>query len=143
MAPNIMTVAFGAVIVGGLTLAVVGHPSRQAPAALKTADAPNASPAVREAARRPPGVFADGVLLANTSVELPVGGREYAGAGAEVMNANCTSCHSAGMVLTQPQLTRATWMEEVNKMRNTYKATVADADIPAIVAYLADMRPGG
>jgi cytochrome c5 len=140
---NLMTVAFGAVIVAGLTLAAIGHPGAPAPIPLKTADAPNASLAAKEAASRPPGAFAGGVLLANISVELPTTGRPYAGAGSDVMNANCTACHSAGMVLTQPLLSRATWSEEVNKMRDAYKAPVADADMAAIVDYLAAMHPGG
>jgi hypothetical protein len=43
------------------------------------------------------------------------------------------------MVLTQPALPRATWQAEVDKMRGTYKAPVAAADVPAIVDYLANL----
>jgi len=39
-------------------------------------------------------------------------------------------------VLNQPTLPRATWDAEVHKMVSVYKATVADADAAAIVAYL-------
>ena len=53
-----------------------------------------------------------------------------------MINANCASCHSASMVLNQPALTEAQWTEEVGKMRNVYKAPVAESDVPAIIAYL-------
>jgi hypothetical protein len=55
------------------------------------------------------------------------------------MNANCTACHSANMVLNQPRLSAADWTGEVEKMRGTYKATVADKDVPAILQYLTAM----
>jgi len=44
------------------------------------------------------------------------------------------------MVLTQPHLSRADWQAEVGKMRNAYKAPITDADVPAIVDYLANLR---
>ena len=59
------------------------------------------------------------------------------GIDAEAINNNCLACHSASMVLNQPRLNRATWQRIVEKMRSRYKAPVADADVPAIVAYLA------
>ena len=78
------------------------------------------------------------------SVELPSSDRMFPGdAAADALNANCVACHSAGMVLNQPALTRAEWEGEVNKMRNIYKAPVATEDMPAIVAYLAALKPGG
>jgi len=84
-----------------------------------------------------------GTTLPSVSVELPSGGRAYPGTGpgAEVMNGNCASCHSAGMVLTQPHLTRAEWQGEVTKMLNVYKAPVDPADVPAIVDYLVSLPP--
>ena len=85
-----------------------------------------------------------GTTLPSVGVELPSGGRAYPGSGpgAEAMNGNCASCHSAGMVLTQPRLTRAEWQGEVTKMMNVYKAPVDAADVPAIVDYLASLTPG-
>jgi hypothetical protein len=44
------------------------------------------------------------------------------------------------MVLNQPNLTRADWQQEVEKMRTLYKAPVDEADEPAIVAYLASHK---
>ena len=89
-------------------------------------------------------VSGGGTTLSSVSVDIPSGGRTYpgTGAGADAMNANCASCHSAGMVLTQPRLTRAEWQGEVTKMLTVYKAPVDAADVPAIVDYLAGLRPG-
>ena len=44
------------------------------------------------------------------------------------------------MVLTQPPLTKASWEDEVNKMRNIYKAPIAAEDVPAIVTYLVNTK---
>lgn len=96
------------------------------------------------AAQAAPSASGGGTVLPSVSVDLPSGGRAYpgTGAGAEAMNGNCASCHSAGMVLTQPHLTRAEWQGEVTKMMNVYKAPVDPADVPAIVDYLASLTPG-
>jgi hypothetical protein len=56
---------------------------------------------------------------------------------------NCLSCHSAGMVLNQPPLPRATWEAEVNKMREAYKAPVPDEDVKPIVDYLMHIKGNG
>jgi sulfite dehydrogenase (cytochrome) subunit B len=56
-----------------------------------------------------------------------------------VMN-NCTGCHSADYILTQPRgpkFKEDFWRAEVTKMIKTYGAPVADGDISKIVEYLA------
>lgn len=93
------------------------------------------------AAAPPSSVAAGGVTLRSVSVEFPDPGRPFPGA-ADAVNNNCLACHSAGMVLTQPHLSRADWQAEVDKMRNAFKAPVADADVPKIVDYLVDMNVG-
>ncbi len=79
-------------------------------------------------------------VFQSASIDMPAGDRQYPGApgdaGAEAMNGNCVGCHSAGMVLNQPALTRTAWEGEVSKMINVYKAPVAAADVPAIIGYL-------
>ena len=55
----------------------------------------------------------------------------------DTVTANCTGCHSSGMILNQPSLSRTAWEGEVKKMVSVYKAPVEASDIPAIVAYLA------
>ena len=44
------------------------------------------------------------------------------------------------MVLNQPALPRATWEAEVHKMINVYRAPIDDADVAAIVDYLAKTK---
>jgi hypothetical protein len=98
-----------------------------------------AEPAAGVAA--PSTVAAGGVTLRSVSVNFPDPGKIFPGA-ADAINNNCLACHSAGMVLTQPRLSRAEWQAEVDKMRNTYKAPIADADMPAIVDYLGELNTG-
>ncbi|HUZ32919.1 MAG TPA: cytochrome c [Xanthobacteraceae bacterium] len=88
-------------------------------------------------------VTASGVTLHSVSTKFPDPGRLFpGGSSADAINNNCLACHSTGMVFTQPKMSRAEWQAEVNKMRNTYKAPVADADVPAIVDYLANLTVG-
>jgi cytochrome c5 len=88
-------------------------------------------------------VSGQGFTLKSTSVELPYDEQAYPeGPGAEVMNANCASCHSASMVEVQPKLTRDQWAGIVRKMREVYHAPVADEDVPAIIDYLAKLSSG-
>ena len=83
---------------------------------------------------------ADTVTLHPVAVELPGSDRALPpGPGAELVTNNCTACHSAGMILTQPTLTKATWLGEVKKMQATYKAPIPDEDVEPIVAYLAGL----
>ena len=79
-----------------------------------------------------------GFKLTDTSVTLPDDSAETypAGPGAEAMNNTCRACHSPSMVLLQPPLRHEEWVKEVDKMRGTFKAPVADNDMPAILAYL-------
>ena len=82
------------------------------------------------------------MTLHSVDVQLPAGGRTYPGGEAALaININCMTCHTAGMVLTQPTLTPTAWREEIDKMRNAYKAQIADADVPAILAYLTALQP--
>jgi hypothetical protein len=86
-------------------------------------------------------VTGGGVTLHSVNVEFPDPGRMFPGdAKAEAINNNCLACHSAGMVLTQPGLSRAEWQSEVEKMRSTYKAPVEESDVPAIVDYLVALK---
>ena len=86
-------------------------------------------------------VSGGGTTLRSVNVEFPDPGRLFPGGDrAEAINNNCLACHSAGMVLTQPYLSRAEWQSEVDKMRNIYKAPIAAEDVTAIVDYLASRR---
>ena len=80
--------------------------------------------------------------FSSQSIEFPTSDRIFPdGPGAEAVNNNCLACHSAGMVLTQPKLTKAQWTETVNKMVQVYKAPVDQADVQTIVDYLTALKP--
>jgi hypothetical protein len=62
------------------------------------------------------------------------------GPNLEVVMNNCTACHSADYVQTQPKgpkFTKDFWQAEVNKMIKVYGAPIDESDIPKIVEYLA------
>jgi len=75
----------------------------------------------------------NGFSLKSVNVDLPTSDRVLPdGPGADVA---CLACHSAGMVLNQPALSKAQWQAEVEKMRLAYRAPVDPKDVDAIVAY--------
>jgi cytochrome c5 len=83
----------------------------------------------------------DKFSLKSVSVNLPPGDRLFPeGPGSDVVNNNCLACHSAGMVLNQPALSKAQWEAEVNKMRMAYKAPVDPKDVDTIVGYLVSLN---
>lgn len=130
--PSIGILAIGMVGLAAAVLVAIGPPSSHvAP--------PPAPPAM-------PSVSAGGFSLTSVSAELPVDEARYPdGPHADIVNANCASCHSPAMVLSQPALSAEQWQAEVTKMREAYKAPVAAADVPAIVTYLAALsaaKPG-
>jgi hypothetical protein len=73
--------------------------------------------------------------------DLPESDRMFpAGPGSDAINNNCLACHSAGMVLNQPVLSKQAWTAEVNKMINNYKAPIAPEDVGTIVEYLITLK---
>lgn len=118
--------AFLGVAATGLLLAVLGGPQTRRP------DPP--------AARLPApvaGVSGGGFTLVSSEIALPDDADLLpAGPNAELVAARCGACHSPGMLTTQPALKPEQWAATVEKMRAVYKAPVADAEVPAILAYL-------
>jgi cytochrome c5 len=87
------------------------------------------------------GAAQSALVLKSTSVTLPDNSAMFPpGPGADVANANCLSCHSLGMVMNQPVMSKAAWEAEVNKMRNVYKAPVQASDVAAITDYLVSIK---
>jgi hypothetical protein len=79
--------------------------------------------------------------LKSVKIDLPDSDRMFpAGPGSDAINNNCLACHSAGMVLNQPSLSKQAWTAEVNKMINNYKAPIAPEDVGPIVDYLAALK---
>ena len=62
------------------------------------------------------------------------------GPNLEVVQNNCTACHSADYINTQPRgpkFKKDFWQAEVTKMIKVYGAQIDDADVGKIVEYLA------
>ena len=88
-----------------------------------------------------PALAETAMIFKSVKVELPTGDRLFQGGDkADAINNNCLACHSAGMVLNQPPLTKAVWTSEVHKMIAVYKAPVSAADAEAVIAYLVATR---
>ena len=83
----------------------------------------------------------DKLILKSVSVELPNSDRMFPdGPGSQAANGNCLACHSAGMVLNQPAMSKAQWTAEVEKMRSAYKAPIDPKDLDAILDYLVSTK---
>jgi cytochrome c553 len=62
------------------------------------------------------------------------------GPNLEAVQNNCTACHSADYIKTQPEgpkYKKDFWQAEVTKMIKLYGAPIDDADVSKIVDYLA------
>lgn len=83
-------------------------------------------------------MLAGGYALAG-SYELPDETAEFRpGPGVELAQTNCTACHSADYINTQPPRMGASfWEAEVKKMKKTYGAPIEDADLKGIADYLS------
>src|SRR6187455_1455003 len=61
------------------------------------------------------------------------------GTNLDAVQNNCTGCHSADYIQTQPRgakFKKDFWLAEVTKMIKTYGAPIDEADVPKIVEYL-------
>ena len=62
------------------------------------------------------------------------------GSNLEIVQSNCTACHSVDYIKTQPQgptFKKDFWQAEVTKMIKVYGAPIEDADLGKIVDYLS------
>jgi mono/diheme cytochrome c family protein len=75
------------------------------------------------------------------SINLPPDGAQLKPSSLEgyaKAQANCVACHSAEYMLFQPPTAaRPYWDAMVKRMKAVFKAPIDDADMPAIVDYLA------
>jgi hypothetical protein len=63
------------------------------------------------------------------------------GTNLDAVQNNCTGCHSADYIQTQPRgakFKKDFWLAEVTKMIKTYGAPIDEADVPKIVEYLSE-----
>jgi mono/diheme cytochrome c family protein len=58
------------------------------------------------------------------------------GPGRDEFEAACVVCHSPRYITMQPRFSRATWLSEVDKMKDTYGAHITDAQAQKITDYL-------
>jgi len=78
---------------------------------------------------------------ASKSITLPPDGVQLKASslpGYALAQSNCVACHSAEYMQYQPPTAaRPYWDAMVKRMKAVFKAPINDADIPAIVEYLA------
>ncbi len=117
-----------------------GPPVPELPGTTTAAAAPAPKPVAvvkRKRAVRPRGEMPSETV----TIDLPTSDDVYPDKpGAVVVDRNCLSCHSPEVVANQPQLTRAQWAEEIKKMREAFKAPIADDDTQTILDYLVSLR---
>jgi len=82
------------------------------------------------------------LTLKTQSITLPSSTRVFPGdgPGARAANTYCLMCHSVGMVMNQPDLPKAAWLVEVNKMKNVFKAPIPEDQVPVIAEYLDSIK---
>jgi mono/diheme cytochrome c family protein len=89
----------------------------------------------------PSGKSANPGQWAIVRVELPVSDEIFPpGVGADAAASHCLICHSAGMVLRQPPLTKDEWRAEIMKMRSAYGAPVPDDQVDGLSEYLRSIN---
>lgn len=75
---------------------------------------------------------------AEVTIALPPETGTYRTApGVELAQANCLICHSTEYVSTQPPMPRKYWEATVKKMKEKFGAPTPDAQVAALVDYLA------
>jgi hypothetical protein len=87
------------------------------------------------------GLGSSSLLAAPVTYRIPEESAAFRpGPNLDVVKANCTACHSADYINTQPRGERFKtnfWQAEVTKMIKVYGAAIDAADVDKIVAYLA------
>jgi sulfite dehydrogenase (cytochrome) subunit B len=87
------------------------------------------------------GLSFGAVIAAPVNYKLPDESAAFKpGPNLDVVQNNCTACHSADYINTQPRgpkFRKDFWQAEVTKMIKVYGAPIGDADVPKIVEYLA------
>ena len=85
-------------------------------------------------------------LAANVTYTLPPETAAFKdGPNQDVAIANCSGCHSADYIATQPHGAKFRadfWQGEVTKMIKTYGAPIQNEDVPKIVDYLVKTYGG-
>lgn len=138
-------IAGGAIAAVGLILLATatqaGWAGRSATAAPLTSAQPAPAAEASPVAPAASSVTGGGMTLHSVDLNFPRSQRIFPGdSEADAINNDCLICHSAGMVLTQPSLSRAGWKGLVDQMHDAFKAPFATKDEPAIVDYLVNLK---
>lgn len=80
-----------------------------------------------------------GFAIKAKAIELPAD-RVQLPASAVALTQNCTGCHSAEQLLTQPHLDAKTWGAEIDKMGKVYHAPIDPADDARLLAELEQLQ---
>jgi len=87
------------------------------------------------------GLSFGAVIAAPVNYKLPDETAAFKpGPNLDVVQNNCTACHSADYINTQPRgpkFKKDFWQAEVTKMIKVYGAPIGEADVAKIVEYLA------
>ncbi|WP_201314951.1 hypothetical protein [Dyella sp. EPa41] len=79
------------------------------------------------------------IAIHSVNVDFPASTTAFPpGPGSDIAG-KCLICHSAGMVLRQPALSRDQWKSEINKMRTVYGAPILDAEVEPLSAYFTEV----
>ena len=62
------------------------------------------------------------------------------GLGREEFVTACVVCHSPRYITMQPRFSRATWLSEVNKMKDVYGAHISEEQVQKITDYLVSIN---
>ena len=62
------------------------------------------------------------------------------GPGRDEFVTACVVCHSPRYITMQPRFSRATWLSEVKKMKDTYGAHISDDQLLKITDYLVSIN---
>src|ERR1700746_3988065 len=62
------------------------------------------------------------------------------GPGRDEFVAACVVCHSPRYITMQPRFSHATWLSEVNKMKDVYGAHISDEQAQRITDYLVSIN---
>jgi sulfite dehydrogenase len=77
------------------------------------------------------------VFAAGLKIELPPETASFkTGAGSDLANGQCLTCHSVDYVVIQPPSPRPYWESSVKKMREKYGAAIPDELVEPLVIYL-------
>ncbi|GEM_PF-782329 len=85
--------------------------------------------------------LAPGFKLKSQKIELPVEKQTFGtGPEADAANAHCLTCHSRGMIDTQPPMPLAVWKAEINKMRSAFGCSAPEELVDSLSKFFEHLN---